>query len=77
MPNTRTEDGDPVVEELAVRTEALADPIAELTDQIKTFSTQMGDVADGMARFDESRQQLAQARSDVASTSTAGTPADD
>jgi methyl-accepting chemotaxis protein len=40
-------------------TEALGEPMDDLTEQMAALTEQMGAVADGLAAFDESSQRLA------------------
>ena len=59
MAQNTSGDMDAAVETLQTTTEALSDPIDDLNEQIDQLSTRMGEVADGMSAFDDTRQQLA------------------
>jgi len=59
MTEHTSDDLDEAVRNLQTATEGLSEPIDDLTDQVAELSERMEAVADGMARFDQSRQRLA------------------
>jgi peptidoglycan hydrolase CwlO-like protein len=59
--------------DIVATTEALDEQISTLTSQMTELSACMGDVADGFAEFDESREDLTQAKQRITAT-TPGQP---